>query len=219
MSKLRVHSFAISVDGYAAGPNQDLANPIGVGGMALHQWMFATRTFHQITGREGGEAGVDDAFMARGFTNIGAWIMGRNMFGAARGPWPDDTWRGWWGDDPPFHTPVFVLTNHPRPPITMKGGTTFHFIADGIHAALERSTAVANGQDVRLGGGVATIRHYLRAGLVDEMHLAIVPILMGSGESLFPGLDAVSLGFQCTEHASTPNATHIVLTRSRKPPL
>src|ERR1700722_627312 len=219
MSKLRVHSFAISVDGYAAGPNQDLLNPIGVGGMALHQWIFATRTFHQITGREGGEAGVDDAFMARGFTNIGAWIMGRNMFGAARGPWPDDTWRGWWGDDPPFHTPVFVLTNHPRPPITMKGGTTFHFIADGIHAALERSTAVANGQDVRLGGGVATIRHYLRAGLVDEMHLAIVPILMGSGESLFPGLDAGSLGFQCTEHASTPNATHIVLTRSRKPPL
>jgi dihydrofolate reductase len=215
MSKLRVHGFAISVDAYGAGPNQDLSNPIGVGGMALHRWIFATRAFHQMTGREGGEAGVDDDFIARGFADIGACIMGRNMFGPSRGPWPDDTWRGWWGDNPPFHTPVFVLTNHPRPSITMKGGTTFHFIAGGIHSALERATAAANGQDVRLGGGVATIRQYLCAGLVDEMHLAIVPVLMGSGESLFSGLDVVSLGYQCTEHASTPNVTHIVLTRAR----
>jgi dihydrofolate reductase len=215
MSKLRVHSFAISVDGYGAGPNQDLANPIGVGGMALHQVIFATRTFHQMTGREGGETGVDDDFMARGFADIGAWIMGRNMFGPVRGPWPDDTWRGWWGDNPPFHTPVFVLTNHPRSPITMQGGTEFHFIADGIHAALRRATAAANGQDVRLGGGVATLRQYLQARLVDEMHLAIVPVLMGSGESLFSGLDAVSLGYHCSEHVSTPNASHIVLTRAR----
>jgi dihydrofolate reductase len=215
MSKLRVHGFSLSVDGYGAGPNQDLANPIGVGGMALHQWVFATRTFHQMTGREGGEAGVDDDFMARGFANIGASILGRNMFGPVRGPWPDDSWRGWWGDNPPFHSPVFVLTNHPRPPITMKGGTTFHFIADGIHSALKQATAAANGQDVRLGGGVATIRQYLRAGLVDEMHLAIVPALMGSGESLFSGLDVVSLGYQCTAHTSTANATHIVVTRAR----
>jgi dihydrofolate reductase len=215
MSRLRVHSFAISVDGYGAGRNQEFSNPLGVGGIALHQWIFATRTFHQMTGREGGERGVDDDFMARGIANIGACIMGRNMFGPARGPWPDDTWRGWWGDNPPFHTPVFVLTNHPRPSITMKGGTTFHFIADGIHSALKRATAVANGQNVRLGGGVATIRQYLRAGLVDEMHLAIVPVLMGSGESLFAGLDVVSLGYQCTGHVSTPNATHIVLTRAR----
>ena len=155
MSRLRVHSFAISVDGYGAGRNQEFSNPLGVGGIALHQWIFATRTFHQMTGREGGERGVDDDFMARGIANIGACIMGRNMFGPARGPWPDDTWRGWWGDNPPFHTPVFVLTNHPRPSITMKGGTTFHFIADGIHSALKRATAVANGQNVRLGGGVA----------------------------------------------------------------
>jgi len=215
MSKLRVHGFAISVDAYGAGPNQDLSNPIGVGGMALHRWIFATRAFHQMTGREGGEAGVDDNFIARGFKDIGACIMGRNMFGPARGPWPDDTWRGWWGDNPPFHTPVFVLTNHPRPPITMMGSTTFYFITDGIHSALERATAPANGQDVRLGGGVTAIRQYLRAGLVDEMHLAIVPVLMGSGESLFSGLDAVALGYQCTEHASTPGATHIVLTRAR----
>lgn len=215
MSRLRVHSFTISVDGYGAGPNQDASSPIGVGGIALHQWIFATRTFHQMTGRDGGATGVDDVFMARGTPNIGACIMGRNMFGPARGPWPDDTWRGWWGDNPPFHTPVFVLTNHPRPSITMKGGTVFHFIGDGIHAALERATAVANGQDVRLGGGVATIRQFLRAGLVDEMHLAIVPVLMGSGESLFAGLDLVSLGYQCSEHESTPDATHIVLTRTR----
>ncbi|HEX3912784.1 MAG TPA: dihydrofolate reductase family protein [Steroidobacteraceae bacterium] len=215
MSKLRVHCFGISLDGYGAGPNQDLSNPLGVGGMTVHRWFFPTRTFHQMTGREGGETGVDDAFAARGFENIGANIMGRHMFGPARGPWPDDAWRGWWGDNPPFHAPVFVLTSHPRPSITMEGGTTFHFIADGIVAALERATAAANGRDIRLGGGTATIRQYLRAGLVDEMHLAIVPDLLGSGEALFADLDLPALGYRCAEHESTAVATHVVLKRSR----
>jgi dihydrofolate reductase len=213
MTKLRVRSFSLSLDGYGAGPHQDLANPLGVGGMALHQWVFATRTFQKIHGRDGGATGVDDDFAARGFTNIGAWILGRNMFGPVRGHWPDDTWKGWWGDNPPYHTPVFVLTNHPRPSITMDGGTVFHFVADGINAALTRATEVANGQDIRLGGGVATIRQYLRAALIDEMHLAISPVLLGSGEHLLTGIDAPKLGYQCTEHVATANATHVVLTR------
>jgi dihydrofolate reductase len=215
MSKLRVHNFTISIDGYGAGRNQDLSNPLGVGGIALHSWIFATRTFHQMTGQEAGDTGVDDDIIARGTANIGACIMGRNMFGPVRGPWPDNNWKGWWGDNPPFHTPVFVLTSHERPSITMKGGTTFQFIADGIQSALKQATAAANGKDVLLGGGVNTIHQYLRAGLVDEMRLAIVPVLMGSGESLFDGLDVASLGFQCTEHVSTPNATHVVLTHAR----
>ena len=213
MTKLRVQSFSLSLDGYGAGPHQDLANPIGVGGMALHQWVFATRTFQKIHGRDGGATGIDDDFAARGFTNIGAWILGRNMFGPVRGHWPDDTWKGWWGDNPPYHTPVFVLTNHPRPSITMDGGTVFHFVADGINAALTRATEVANGQDIRLGGGVATIRQYLREALIDEMHLAISPVLLGSGEHLLTGIDAPKLGYQCTEHVATANATHVVLTR------
>ena len=213
MTKLRVHSFAISLDGYGAGPNQDLANPLGVGGEALHQWVFATRTFQQMLGRDGGAKGVDDDFAARGFTNIGAWILGRNMFGPVRGLWPDDTWKGWWGDNPPYHTPVFVLTNHPRPSIIMDGGTVFHFVADGIVAALTRATEAANGQDIRLGGGVATIRQYLRAALIDEMHLAISPVLLGSGEHLLTGIDAPKHGYQCIEHVATANATHVVLTR------
>ncbi len=213
MTRLRVHSFAISLDGYGAGPNQDLANPLGVGGIALHQWFFATRTFQQMLGRDGGARGVDDDFAARGFANIGAWILGRNMFGPVRGPWPDDTWKGWWGENPPYHTPVFVLTNHPRPSITMEGGTVFHFVADGINSALTRATEAANGQDIRLGGGVSTIRQYLHAALIDEMHLAISPVLLGTGEHLFGGIDALKLGYQCTEHAATANATHVVLTR------
>jgi dihydrofolate reductase len=176
----------------------------------LHEWAFATRTFRQMFGSAGGTTGVDDDFAARGFTNIGAWIMGRNMFGPVRGPWPDGSWKGWWGDNPPYHTPVFVLTSHPRTSITLSGGTTFHFITDGIHAALKRA---ANGQDVRLGGGVATIQQYLRAGLVDEMHLAISPILLGSGEHLLAGIDAPKLGYHVTEHAPTTTATHIVLTK------
>jgi dihydrofolate reductase len=187
MPKLRVQSFTMSLDGYGAGPNQDLDNPLGVGGVALHEWAFATRTFRQMFGSEGGTSGIDDDFAARGFDNIGAWIMGRNMFGPIRGPWPDGAWKGWWGDNPPYHCPVFVLTRHPRAPITMDGGTTFHFVTDGIHAALERAAEAAEGRDIRLGGGVATIQQYLRAGLVDEMHLAISPILLGSGEHLFAG--------------------------------
>src|SRR5262249_50413030 len=169
--RLRVHCFAISIDGYGAGPHQDLQNPLGVGGAALHEWVFATRTFRQMFGHDGGTTGVDDNFAARGFHNIGAWIMGRNMFGPVRGKWPDDGWRGWWGDNPPYHTPVFVLTHHPRQSIVMEGGTVFHFVTDGILAALGRATDAARGKDIRLGGGVSTIRQYLHASLIDEMHL------------------------------------------------
>jgi dihydrofolate reductase len=213
MPKLRVHGFSISLDGYGAGPSQDLNNPLGVGGMALHQWAFATRTFQKMFGKDGGTTGTDDEFAARGFANVGAWILGRNMFGPVRGPWPDDSWKGWWGDNPPYHTQVFVLTNHPRAAITMQGGTVFHFVGDGIDAALKRATDAANGQDIRLGGGVATIRQYLCAGLIDEMHLAIAPILLGTGEHLFAGIDATRLGYQCTDRVATPNATHIVITK------
>jgi dihydrofolate reductase len=215
MSKLRVHAFTMSLDGYGAGPNQDLDNPLGVGGVALHEWAFATRTFRQMFGSGGGTTGIDDDLAARGFTDIGAWIMGRNMFGPIRGPWPDDAWKGWWGDSPPYHTPVFVLTNHPRTSITMNGGTSFHFVTDGIHAALKRAAEAANDQDIRLGGGVATIRQYLRAGLVDEMHLAISPVLLGSGEHLLVDIDTLKLGYQCTEYTPTKNATHVVLTKRR----
>jgi dihydrofolate reductase len=213
MAKLRVQSFSVSLDGYGAGPDQSLDNPLGVGGMALHEWAFATRTFRQMFGSEGGSTGIDDEFAVRGFKNVGAWILGRNMFGPVRGPWPDDNWKGWWGDEPPYHTPVFVLTHHPRASITMKGGTTFHFVTDGIHAALQRATDAANGQDVRLGGGVATIRQYLLAGLIDEMHLVISPTLLGRGEHLFVGIDAAALGYRRSEHVPTPNATHVVITK------
>ena len=213
MSSLRVHCFAISVDGFGAGPQQDLNNPMGIGGMGLHQWFFSTRTFQRMHGEGGGAAGIDDDFAARGFHNIGAWILGRNMFGPIRGPWPDDAWKGWWGDNPPYHTPVFVLTKHPRASIEMAGGTTFHFVTEGIHTALARARHAANGKDVRLGGGVATIRQYLSAGLVDEMHLTISPILLGSGESLLQGIDTANLGYHCTEHVPTPSATHIVLAK------
>lgn len=214
MSRLRVHAFSISLDGYGAGPDQSLENPLGVGGMTLHGWALATRTFRQMFGQEGGTTGVDDEFAARGFENIGAWILGRNMFAPSRGDWPDDGWKGWWGENPVYHCPVFVLTNHPRRSITMEGGTTFHFVTDGINAALKRATEAANGKDIRLGGGVATIRQYLQAQLVDEMHLAISPVLLGSGEHLFAGLDLPDLGYRRSEHVATPNATHIVLTKS-----
>jgi dihydrofolate reductase len=214
MSRLRVHGFAISLDGYGAGPDQSLENPLGIGGMGLHEWAFATRTFRQMFGQEGGSTGVDDAFAARGFENIGAWIMGRNMFAPSRGDWPDDGWKGWWGDNPPYHCPVFVLTNQPRPSITMDGGTTFHFVADGIHAALKRATDAADGKDIRVGGGASTIRQYLQDGLVDEMHLAVSPVLLGSGEPLLAGFDLPKLGYKRSEYATTPNAMHIVLTKS-----
>jgi dihydrofolate reductase len=208
MPKLRVQSFSLSLDGYGAGPHQDLENPLGVGGLALHQWFFGTRTFHQMRGEDGGATGIDDDFAARGFANIGAWILGRNIFGPVRGPWlngSNDEWKGWWGNNPPYHTPVFVLTHHPRLSIEMEGGTVFHFVA--------RATEAAHGQDIRLGGGVATIRQYLKEALIDEMHLAISPVLLGSGEHLFTGIDAMKLGYQCTEHIATDNATHVVVKR------
>jgi dihydrofolate reductase len=216
MTKLRVHSFGISLDGFGAGPRQDLQNPMGLGGMALHGWAFGTRTFQKMFGQEGGGTGVDDGFAARGFANVGAWILGRNMFGPVRGPWPDDSWRGWWGEEPPYHTEVFVLTHHARAPLSMAGGTTFHFVTDGIAAALERARAAAGGQDVRLGGGVATIRQYLRAGLIDEMHLALAPVLLGAGENLWHGLDAAALGYACTDYVAGENAAHVTVSRTQE---
>ena len=213
MAKLRVNSFALSLDGYGAGPNQDLQNPLGVGGLALHEWFFSTRTFRRIHGQEGGEAGVDDDFAARGFAGVGARILGRNMFGPIRGPWPDEAWKGWWGDNPPFHTPVFVLTHHPRASIEMAGGTIFHFVADGIHVALRRAIEAAEGRDVQLGGGVATIRQYLSLGLIDEMHFAISPILLGCGEPLLAGLDLPKLGYRRVGHVPTARTTHVILAR------
>jgi dihydrofolate reductase len=216
MTRLRVCSFSISVDGYGAGPDQALEQPLGRGGRALHEWAWETRTFRRMFGQDGGSSGVDEEFAARGFRNVGAWILGRNMFGPIRGSWPDDAWRGWWGDEPPYHVPVFVLTHHPRESITMRGGTTFHFVTDGIHDALRAAQQAAGEQDVRLGGGVATIRQYLQAGLVDELHLAISPVLLGAGEALFAGLDLPQLGYRCTEHVPTASATHIVLTRQAR---
>jgi len=215
MSRLRVQAFSISIDGYGAGPGQDLDNPLGVGGMALHGWLFGTRSFQTMHGRDGGAGGADDEFAARGTTDVGAWILGRNMFGPIRGPWPDEGWKGWWGANPPYHVPVFVLTHHPRPSLPMEGGTTFHFVTDGIRAALKRAAEAAGGRDVRLGGGIATIRQFLTAGLIDEMHLAISPILLGSGENLLAGLDLVKLGYQCTEYVATTQAAHVVLTNRR----
>jgi dihydrofolate reductase len=214
MTKLRVHAFSVSIDGFGAGPDQDLANPMGIGGMALHEWAFGTRTIQRmVLGSEGGAPGVDDDFIARGFDNVGAWILGRNMFGPVRGPWPDEAWQGWWGDNPPYHVPAFVLTHHARAPIAMAGGTTFHFVTDGIEAALARARQAAACRDVRLGGGVATLRQYLRARLVDEMHLAIAPTLLGAGEALFAGLDLPRLGYRVAEKVSTTQATHVVMQR------
>ena len=217
MARLRVHAVAISLDGYGAGPRQALKDPLGVGGLALHGWSHATRTFRKLMGKEGGETGTDDDLIARGFAGIGAWILGRNMFGPIRGKWPDESWKGWWGEEPPYPCPVFVLTHHARAPITMKGGTVFHFVTEGIDAALRRATEAAAGKDVRLGGGVATMRQYLQAGLVDEMHLAISPVLLGSGEHLLAGLDLPALGYECTEHVSSPHAAHFVLARRGSP--
>ncbi|HYG64285.1 MAG TPA: dihydrofolate reductase family protein [Thermoanaerobaculia bacterium] len=213
MSKLRVASFSISADGFGAGPNQSLDEPLGVGGESLHEWIVPTRTFQRISGKESGTTGKDDEFTARGLENVGAWIMGRNMFGPVRGPWPDESWRGWWGQTPPYHTQVFVLTHHPRPPLTMNGGTVFHFVTDGIHSALEQARHAAGGMDIRIGGGASTVRQYLQAGLIDELHIAISPVLLGSGESLFSGLDMVALGYKCVEHVGTEKAMHIVLSK------
>jgi dihydrofolate reductase len=213
-SKLVVRCFSVSADGFGAGPSQDIDNPMGVGGMALHEWVLPTRTFQKMLfGKDEGTTGPDDDFAVRGFANIGAWILGRNMFGPVRGPWPDDNWKGWWGDEPPYHCDVFVLTHHARAPLEMKGGTVFHFVTGGIEKALERAREAAGGKDIRLGGGVSTIRQYLRARLVDEMHIAMAPALLGSGENLFADIDMPGLGYKRSEHVATQAATHLVFKR------
>jgi dihydrofolate reductase len=214
MSKLRVNSFTLSLDGYGAGPDQGLEYPLGRGGEELHEWMFATRTWARMVGKEGGETGIDERFAARGFENMGAWILGRNMFGPVRGPWPDHEWRGWWGDTPPYHVPVFVLTHHARPPLEMNGGTVFHFVTQGIEAALEQARAAAGGRDIRVGGGAATVRQYLEARLMDEMHIAVSPVLLGRGEPLFAGVDLPGLGYELAEHVVGERATHIVVRKA-----
>ena len=212
MSQLRVHAFSISIDGYGAGPSQSLEHPLGVGGPALHEWLFATRTARRLFGAQGGETGTDDDYTARGFENVGAWILGRNMFGPVRGPWPDDSWRGWWGEEPPYHTSVYVLTHHPRAPLTLSD-TTFHFVTDGIDSALRQARAAAGGKDVRLGGGVHTIRQYLRKQLIDQLHVAMSPVVLGAGESLFGGIEVNQLGYQVVEYAAGSRALHVVLAR------
>jgi dihydrofolate reductase len=214
MTRLLVRSFSISIDGFGAGPDQDLQNPLGVGGPELFDWFFRTRTWQQMHGNADGETGIDDDLAAQSFEGVGAWILGRNMFGPVRGPWPDESWKGWWGDEPPYHTPVFVLTHHPRAPLAMKGGTEFRFVTDGIESALEQAKAAAGGKDVRLGGGVATIRQYLRAALIDELHLVISPVLLGSGEHLFHGIDLRALGYECVQHlAGGRAAAHVILKK------
>lgn len=215
MSRVRVASFSISIDGFGAGPDQSLAHPLGVGGEALHGWIFPTRTLQKnLFGRDGGESGEDDNFASRGFENIGAWILGRNMFGPVRGPWPDETWRGWWGENPVYHVPVFVLSHHARKPLVMAGGTTFHFVTEGAEVALARARDAADGRDIRVGGGVQVIQQYLRRRLIDEMHIAISPILLGSGERLFDGIDLPALGYSCSQRVATPAATHVVIERN-----
>lgn len=215
MTKLRVQSFALSLDGYGAGPEQDLEHPLGVGGPQLMEWFFPTRLWRRMQGEDGGESGIDNDLAEQGFAGIGAWILGRNMFGPVRGPWPDESWQGWWGDEPPYHVPVFVLTHHPRPSLRMAGGTTFHFVTDGIESALRQARDAAGGRDVRLGGGVATVREYLRAGLVDELHLALRPVLLGRGEHLLAGLDLPALGYACTRQVMGERAWHVFLHRLR----
>jgi dihydrofolate reductase len=215
MSKLRVQCFSLSIDGYGAGPNQDLQNPLGLRGPELMGWFFPTRVFQAMHGQGGddGETGIDNSMAEQGFAGVGAWILGRNMFGPVRGPWPDESWKGWWGEEPPYHTPVYVLTHHPRAPLQMAGGTVFHFVTEGIHAALAQARAAAGGRDVRLGGGVATVRQYLSAGLVDEMHLAVRPVLLGSGEALLQGLDLPALGYECVDSVAGERATHVFLRK------
>ncbi len=214
MSKVRVASFSVSLDGYGAGPDQDLQNPMGVGGMVLHAWAFPTRTFKKMQGGEGGSTGVDETFAARGFENVGAWILGRNMFGPVRGPWLNEDWKGWWGDTPPYHVPVYVLTHQAREPLVMQGGTTFYFVTEGMEVALRRAIDAADGRDVRIGGGTTTVRRYLRARLIDEMHLAVSPKLLGRGENLFEGIDLPALGYQTVERVAGENATHVVIAKS-----
>ena len=211
-----VRGFTISLDGYGAGPNQSEGAPLGVGGESLHQWLVTTPTFQRMHGgtADGAPTGIDDEFAARSMEGIGAWIMGRNMFGPVRGPWPDESWRGWWGEDPPYHTPVFVLTHHTRRPLEMEGGNVFHFVTDGIEAALERAREAARGKDIRLGGGVSVVRQYLQARLIDELHIAVSPILLGSGEHLLGGLDLRALGYRCTGCVASEKAVHYTIART-----
>lgn len=213
MAKVRVQSFGVSLDGFAAGPNQGLQNPLGERGFELMDWFMPTQFWRAMQKQPGGETGVDHRVAEEGFANLGAWILGRNMFGPVRGPWPDESWKGWWGDEPPYHVPVFVLTHHPRPPLVMKGGTTFTFVTDGIESALSQALAAANGRDVRIGGGAATVRQYLQAGLIDELHLAVRTVLLGAGEPLFAGLDLPSLGYTCSRHLTGERALHVFLTK------
>jgi len=213
MPKTRVSSFSVSLDGYSAGPNQSLQNPLGERGPELFEWFFATRTWKQMHGQEGGSTGVDDDWARRAMENVGAWILGRNMFGPVRGPWPDDSWKGWWGDEPPYHVPVFVLTHYPRKSVEMKGGTVFHFVTGGIQSALQQAREAAKDKDVRIGGGVATVQQYLRARLIDELHLVFRPVLMGAGENLFAGIDMSALGYRCTGQVSTEHAMHVTVTK------
>jgi len=213
MSKVRVQSFALSIDGYGAGPDQDLRNPLGVNGPDLMEWFLHSRVWRQMHGLADGETGVDNEMAEQGFANVGAWILGRNMFGPVRGPWPDESWKGWWGDEPPYHTPVFVLTHHARPALPMAGGTEFRFVTGGIRAALEQAMAAAGERDVRVGGGVATIRQYLQAGLIDELHLALRPVLLGRGESLLHGIDLRALGYECERALPGERATHVFLRK------
>jgi len=216
MPKLRVHNFAMSLDGYAAGPRQSLENPLGEGAERLHEWIFETRFWHTMTGEDGGTEGIDNAWLERGDAGIGATVMGRNMFGPVRGDWSSwqgDQWRGWWGEEPPYHHPVFVLTHYPQPPIEMAGGTTFHFTDAPIEDVLAMAFDAAGGKDVRLGGGAATVREYLRAGLVDEMHVPVVPVLLGSGERVFDGLENLPAGYECVEFAASPAVAHMRLAR------
>jgi dihydrofolate reductase len=213
MGKLRVQSFAVSIDGYGAGPEQSIENPLGIGGERLHDWMFPTRTFQAMYGAGQGTTGIDDDYARRGMEHLGAWILGRNMFGPVRGPWPDAQWRGWWGANPPYHAPVFVLTHHARAPLTMEGGTIFHFVTGGIEQALRLARDAAGGKDVRLGGGVATIRQFLRAGLIDELHLVQAPVLLGSGEHLLEGINLLELGYNMVSHEASAAATHLVIRK------
>jgi dihydrofolate reductase len=213
VSKLVVRAFSISLDGYGAGPNQSLADPLGEKGESLHEWIFPTKTFRAMSGKESGETGIDDDFARRSFENVGAWILGRNMFGPVRGPWPDESWKGWWGGNLPYHVPAFVLTHYPRASLTMEGGTVFHFVTDGIVSALQQAKEAARGKDVRLGGGTATIQEYLKARYIDDMHIAVSPVLLGKGENLFAGIDLPALGYALTERVSTPAATHLIVTK------
>jgi dihydrofolate reductase len=213
MSKVRVAGFSLSIDGFGAGVDQSLEDPLGKRGRELFQWFFGTRTFHAMFGETGGSQGTDETYAARSMAGFGAFILGRNMFGPIRGPWPNEAWKGWWGDNPPYHTPTFILTHHPRDPLVMEGGTTFHFVTDGIEAALDQAKAAAGDKDVKIGGGVSTVRQYLQAGLIDEMHFAIAPVVLGQGEAMFTSLDLHAMGFKITEHAATELATHVVLTR------